>query len=93
VLEHIAALAAERADGRGGWRRELAEDPNRLAEDVRALLSGIDMLRIRVASDDVRIWWFSPATGRWAPPPVQPRTKSMVEEQVTLEFEFDVRRS
>ncbi len=91
VVEHIAVLAAERADGRGGWRRELAEEPRRLAEDVRALLSSLDLLRIRVAADAVRVWWLSPATGRWIPPPVRPRSR--VDEPNALELDLDARRS
>lgn len=69
AVEHIANLAAERADGQGGWRRELAEDPARLAEEVRGLLSSLDLLRVNVGEDDVKVWWFSPALGRWSPPP------------------------
>lgn len=69
VRDHIAALAGERAHGQGGWRRELAEDPQRLAEEIRALLCGLDLLRIRVGSDGARIWWFAPAVGRWSSPP------------------------
>lgn len=68
VREHLAALAAERADGRGGWRRELVEDPRHLAEDIKALLIALDLLRIRFDSAEA-IWWFSPATGRWSSPP------------------------
>src|SRR6202008_1806433 len=69
VREHLVALAAERADGRGGWRRELVENPQHLAEDKRALLTALDLLRVRSTSgDDVALWWFSPATGRWSPP-------------------------
>lgn len=69
VIEHIVALAAERADGRGGWRRELVEDPQHLAADIKALLTALDLLRIRTTSDESDMWWFSPATGRWSLPP------------------------
>lgn len=92
VVEHIAALAAERADGRGGWRRELAEDPERLAEDVRALLSSLDLLRVRAEVDGIRVWWFSPATGRWAPPSLRSRN-SIVDEPGTLGVDPGVPRS
>lgn len=71
VREHLAGLAAERADGRGGWRRELVEDPQHLAEDIRALLAALDLLRVRPAPDDVTMWWFSPATGRWSSPSIR----------------------
>jgi uncharacterized protein (TIGR02678 family) len=66
VREHLAALAAERADARGGWRRELVEDPLQLGDDICRLLSSLDLLRIREDSDGVRTWWFSPATARWS---------------------------
>ena len=66
VREHLASLAAERADGRGGWRRELVEDPERLAEEICALLTGLDLLRVRQAAGGIRMWWFSPATERWS---------------------------
>lgn len=92
VAEHITALAAERADGRGGWRRELAEDPTRLAEDVRSLLWSLDLLRIQVDVNGIRVWWFSPATGRWIPPLLNPN-KSIVEEVGTIDVDVDTRRS
>ena len=62
VRAHLAALASERADGRGGWRRELAED-------IRALLTSLDLLRVRAGPDGSVSWWFSPVTGRWSTPP------------------------
>ena len=68
VETHLAELASERADGRGGWRRELAEDPKRLASDVRALLSSLDLLRLKADPEGAVTWWFSPATGRWSSP-------------------------
>ncbi len=71
---HVATLAAERSEGKGGWRRELAEDPTRLTDDVRALLTGLDLVRVRVREDGASLWWFSPATGRWTPPPQQLNT-------------------
>jgi len=64
VEDYVAALAAQQI-GRG-WRRELAEDPSRLAEEVSLLLSSLDLLRIRVGTDGTRTWCFSPATGRWS---------------------------
>ena len=75
VRDHLIALAAERADGRGGWRRELVEDPHHLADDIRALLTALDLLRIRAAPGDVTMWWFSPATGRWSSSPVRPNSE------------------
>lgn len=75
VIDHVATLAAERADGRGGWRRELAEDPRRLAEDISALLCGLGLLRVRVEQDGARMWWFSPAIGRWSSPAPTPIRK------------------
>ncbi|MHB8875062.1 MAG: TIGR02678 family protein [Myxococcaceae bacterium] len=72
VVAQLIALAAELPDGRGGWRRELVEDPNRLAGDVRSLLVSLDMVRVRSCADrESEIWWFSPASGRWACPPMR----------------------
>ncbi len=92
VREHLAALAAERADGRGGWRRELVEDPQHLAEDIRALLTALDLLRIGPASGDVTMWWFSPATGRWSPPPARPSIESMPGEVPPPLYHLDERQ-
>lgn len=66
VVTHLASLAAARAEGRGGWRQELARDPPRLADEVRALLVGRDLLRVVHTAQGLPVWWFSPATGRWA---------------------------
>lgn len=66
VIEKLAATAARIAAGRGGWRRELAEDPPRLAGDVRTLLMSLNLLRFETSEQGVVTWWFSPATGRWA---------------------------
>ncbi|WP_244171939.1 TIGR02678 family protein [Myxococcus virescens] len=68
VIGHLTALAAEHPDGKAGWRRELAENPPLLAEEVRGLLVELDLLRVRTRGDGSRTWWFSPATGRWASP-------------------------
>ncbi len=65
---HLVALAAERADGRGGWRRELIDDPNQLVAEVRRLLCSLDLLRILPADDGTVTWWFSPALARWLTP-------------------------
>lgn len=65
VEDYVAALAAQQI-GRAGWRRELAEAPTRLAEEISMLLSSLDLLRMRVGADGTRTWWFSPATGRWS---------------------------
>lgn len=40
VLAAIAGFAAQHGAGRGGWRRELADDPAQLAERVSELLGG-----------------------------------------------------
>jgi uncharacterized protein (TIGR02678 family) len=66
LARHLSTLATQRAEGRGGWRRELAEDPLRLADEVRALLAGLDLVRVASAADGARTWWFSPTSGRWA---------------------------
>lgn len=84
VLRHLARLAGSRADGRGGWRRELAEDPARLAHEIRVLLVGLDLARVRTDATGVRWWWFSPATARWS---VAPGSKK-IEHGETLAFQF-----
>ncbi len=84
VVEQLARLAASRADGRGGWRRELAEDPPRLAEEVRVLLAGLDLVRVRSDAAGVRWWWFSPATARWS---VGPGSKTTARGKA-LAFDF-----
>jgi hypothetical protein len=72
VLAAIAGFAAQYGAGRGGWRRELADDPAQLAERVSELLGGLNLLRREGAraQDDgqtcVATWWFAPVTGRWA---------------------------
>jgi uncharacterized protein (TIGR02678 family) len=68
VAAYIASLAAQRADGKGGWRRELTEEPRRLVEEIAALLSSLGLLRVRGDEDADPTWWLSPATARWAPP-------------------------
>jgi uncharacterized protein (TIGR02678 family) len=66
VKDQLGALARERANGQGGWRRELAEHPETLAEEIRGLLSALDLLRVSASSGYVEaMWWFSPVTGRW----------------------------
>jgi len=67
VVDHLATTAARLAAGRGGWRRELADDPDRLAEEAVRLLGALDLVRVWAARDRAEEWWFSPATGRWAP--------------------------
>jgi hypothetical protein len=68
VAAYIASLAAERADSKGGWRRELVDEPQRLVHEISALLSSLGLLRIRTAQNVDPTWWFSPATARWASP-------------------------
>ncbi len=67
VHAHLAILAGQFGAGRGGWRTDLAADPAQLAAEVRALLTGLDL--VRVTDDPTSMWWFSPATARWAPRP------------------------
>jgi hypothetical protein len=76
VRQHLEALASERSDGRGGWRRELVENPQHLADDIKALLTGLDLLRVYSSSDEC-MWWFSPAMGRWSLPPEPSISDSM----------------
>lgn len=66
VVSRLAELASRHAVGHGGWRHELAEDPEALAGEVLGLLSGLSL--VRVGNDPDWTWWFSPATGRWSTP-------------------------
>jgi hypothetical protein len=75
IVRHLARLADSRANGRGGWRRELAEDPELFAEEVGSLLSGLDLVRVRADAAGARSWWFSPATARWSVGPGHKRTQ------------------
>jgi uncharacterized protein (TIGR02678 family) len=88
VREHVAVLAAERADGRGGWRRELVENPQRLVEEVRALLTSLDLLRVRPGAEGAAMWWFSPATGRWSLPRASVGTRSRPGGSLFLPFDL-----
>ena len=65
VIGHLSAVTAGLPEGRGGWRRELVDDLGRLAEEVRALLVGLDLLRVAAACGEDLMWWFAPATARW----------------------------
>jgi uncharacterized protein (TIGR02678 family) len=65
VKDPLGALASERLTGQGGWRRELAENPELLAGEISALLSSLDLVRIISAGSGETMWWFSPVTGRW----------------------------
>lgn len=77
VRTALTIAAQEQGSGRGGWGRELAEDPVLLARKVRDLLVGLHLLRVQPTatpgaapatadSNAGRIWWFAPVTGRWA---------------------------
>lgn len=85
VVEELRRLAGSRADGRGGWRRELADDPRRLAEAVQGLLSAVDLVRLGANGGGGTWWWFSPATARWSAPP-DPKASKRAE---ALAFDFD----
>jgi hypothetical protein len=65
---HLVGLAAARADGRGGWRRELIDNPNQLVAEVQRLLCSLDLLRSEPRDDGATTWWFSPALARWLAP-------------------------
>ncbi len=93
VRQHVARLASEHSAGQGGWRRELVEDPGRLVDEVRALLCGLDLLRVRTDLGDVRMWWFSPATARWSPPPPRDSKKPLPEESASLRLDFKTRQA
>jgi uncharacterized protein (TIGR02678 family) len=64
VVAELKRLAALQIAGKGGWRRELAEDPGgALLSEVRDILCGLDL--VRVEGD---LWYFSPAIDRWETP-------------------------
>lgn len=79
ALAHLSELAAARANGQGGWKRELAENPALLAEDVRKLLTAVDLLRVRNNDDGAALWWFSPTTERWTAVEPAPRPRGQDE--------------
>lgn len=75
----LSEAAQAQTSGRGGWGRELAGDPALLASKVRDLLIGLSLLRLAITPETpgaseqpedqpaaVALWWFAPATGRWA---------------------------
>jgi uncharacterized protein (TIGR02678 family) len=74
VQVQLAALARRFGAGRGGWRADLAGNPAQLAAEVRALLTGLDL--VRITDGDATMWWFSPATARWALPSTSPQREN-----------------
>jgi uncharacterized protein (TIGR02678 family) len=82
VIDYVASLAAERMDGKGGWRRELTEDSARLVQEIRALLCGLDLVRVVIDPDGDPVWWFSPAIARWSSPHPETRSEPIPGEPV-----------
>lgn len=83
VYAHLVMLIGQFGVGRGGWRAELAQNPAQLVAEVRALLTGLDL--VRIADDDASTWWFSPVTARWTVPDPHhghPRTGQNHDEQI-----------
>ena len=70
IIDFLAETAARLAAGRGGWKRELADDPPRLASEVRGLLIAVGLVRMNEST-----WWFSPAIDRWQPSNHEVRAK------------------
>jgi uncharacterized protein (TIGR02678 family) len=69
VAEELERLAEAQSAGRGGWRRDLAEDPSgALLYAVHEILCGLDFVRIE--GDQ---WIFSPAIDRWETPVIVSR--------------------
>jgi hypothetical protein len=66
ALDHLTSLAQQYVAGRGGWKADFVEKPGILLEQVRALLTGLDLVRVET-TDGGATWWFSPVTARWAP--------------------------
>lgn len=75
VIATLAAFAAANSAGRGGWSRDLADDPPLLARRVEDLLAGLDLVRVKATDPPTdfnrggSVWWFAPATGRWSANP------------------------
>ncbi|MEO3809821.1 DUF2398 family protein [Sphaerisporangium sp. B11E5] len=74
VISLLRRWGGQFGAGRGGWAREDVDNPAGLAEKVRGLLSGLDLLRTDYTSGagdqhGEPQWWFSPAAGRWHPEP------------------------
>ncbi|MFE7777679.1 DUF2398 family protein [Streptomyces sp. NPDC057445] len=68
VLTHLKLLAKEHTS----WANNLRACVPSLAERIRELWQGLDMLRITEGFETT--WWFSPAAARWdtPPPPLSP---------------------
>jgi len=60
VVGHLSGLAAQHAR----WATEYRQDPAHLADDVRALLEPLGLLRVAGGYDPW--WWLSPAAARWS---------------------------
>jgi len=89
VLTHLAVLAAHFGPGRGGWRAELVENQALLLAEVRSLLTGLDLVYVQPVTGQgtEALWWFSPATARWAAPAEttpKPRRRRSDDEQLQL---------
>lgn len=72
VIERLTQWGRQFGAGRGGWAGEDVDNPVGLAAKVRALLTGLDLLRIATGSIPLggiqpgeQLWLFSPAAGRW----------------------------
>lgn len=98
VLKLLERWGQEIGAGRGGWAGEDVDNPAGLAKKVRTLLTGLNLLRIDDepaqpdgGQPDGRLWWFSPATGRWRPGTAvstraaQARTKAPRVEQLAFD--------
>lgn len=80
VAAKLESLAEDQAAGTGGWSRELAQDPQgRLFEEVAALFTGLDL--VRIAADT---WCFSPATARWPAPKTKARRTAVSQAPDTI---------
>jgi uncharacterized protein (TIGR02678 family) len=66
IKDYLRDCATRRADGPGGWKRELADNPELLASEVLGFLTSLDLVRISQDESAGRTWWFSPATARWS---------------------------
>ena len=85
VAGKLTELVADEQAGTGGWSHDLIADPGgRLRDDVAALLTGLDLVRL-----DADRWLFSPAVARWpAPRPRTPRPKSTTPAGLQESLDF-----
>ncbi|MCP2342993.1 TIGR02678 family protein [Actinomadura rupiterrae] len=85
VIDRLSDWSATVGAGRGGWSKDLVENPGALAVQVADLLTALDLVRIVSVGAEHAVWWFSPVTGRWPAPAAEPaRPKSQPRDAVGM---------